>query len=449
MFYQRITSFYNNKMNKNYYWSFASLIFCAALYLIWPLAHTIALRKVLLLISACIGIALWVRCDDRFAILKSTWLQLLGLLLAWVLFHAGFLSQNGAEAWDEFAGQWLPAYLAILAGIGLGLASRNIDPDIFKGYLLLILAAQPVLFLLYSTYESIQLGRLTGFYVGQFGTDLKTSLTFSSDMVAALACYKFLESFNSEVQNRRKYLWLLPVVLALFVAIFSSSTNSILLIIGCFISMIALLGYKLNIRLSMGGITGVILLAAISIYAVSYTPAVENKIKGMISNTKVSANIDTYQNWTNFQKFGLPRNELGEQLGESFYLRVAYAKAGLRAILEHPWGYGVTRQAFERLIKQKHPDASIANAHNGYLNLSSAVGIPGLLLFVFALVAIFMQLHRSNSEYAGPATWMIGIYAVHWITDALERDHFFESYLFVIALLLTLVVNKTAKETYA
>jgi hypothetical protein len=375
-------------------------------------------------------------------------LQLLGLLLVWVLFHAGFLSQNGAEAWDEFAGQWLPAYLAILAGIGLGLASRNIDPGIFKGYLLLIVAAQPVLFLLYSTYESIQLGRLTGFYVGQFGTDLKTSLTFSSDMVAALACYKFLESFNSEVQNGKKYLWLLPVVLAMLVAVFSSALNSILLITGSFILMITLLIFRHKTKITSRRFVVVFLLVCVLIYAASFVPSIARQWQRMISNVTVSVNIDQYKNWTNSEKFGMPANEVGERVPESFYLRVAWARAGFRAVLEHPLGYGVTRQAFERLVQQKYPDVYISNAHNGYLNLSSAVGIPGLILFALAIFLVFRQLGRTNSELANPAKWMIGIYVAHWGLDALERDHFFESYLFVIAVLLILTTNKVPQKKH-
>lgn len=434
-------------MNKKTLWPLATLFFCAVLYLIWPLAHTIVLRELLLLISASIGIVLWIRSDDRYAILKSPWLIFLALLLAWVVFHAGFISQNGAEAWNEFIGQWFPAYLALLAGIGLALASRSIDPPAFRIYLLAVLAAQPVMFLLASIYKSIQLGHIAiGFNVVTLGTDLKTSLTFSSDMLAALACAKFLDSFKSDKQNIKNYVWLLPIALAMFVAIFSESLNSILLIIACIILMFVLLGYKLKVKISRSRIAVFIVITVIAIYAASFIPTVALNWNRMISNAKVAINIDTYTNWTNFQKIGLPYNEMGEQLPESFYLRVAYAKAGLRAVVEHPWGYGVSRHAFERLMQQKYPDVFIANAHNGYLNLSCAVGIPGLLLFALAIISIFRQLNKSSSEMAHPAAWMIGIYVIHWALDALERDHFFEIYLFVIALLLTLTINKSPRK---
>jgi hypothetical protein len=193
----------------------------------------------------------------------------------------------------------------------------------------------------------------------------------------------------------------------------------------------------------------VILFIAISVYVIGFMPTIAQNLERVISNSKVALNIDSYTNWTNIPKFGYPKNEMGEQLSESFYLRVAYARAGVRAALEHPWGYGVTRKAFERIEQQKYPDATISNTHNGYLNMSCAVGMPGLLLFVLALISIFWQLKNSSSELAHPATWMIGIYVVHWAIDALERDHFFESYLFVIALLLTMTLNKSPQKKHA
>lgn len=438
-------------MNKKNFLPLGSLFFCAALYLIWPLAHTITLRKLLLLITAGVGVMIWMKSDDRYALLKSPWLIFLGLLLVWVVYHAGFISQNGIEAWEELRGQWIPAYLAVLAGIGLAYASRTIDSYVFRMYLLVVLAAQPILFLLVSIYESLQLGHLaTGLNVITLGTDLKTSLTFSSDMLAALACSKLVDSFKSDTRNRAKYVWLLSIALAMFVAISSESLNSILLITACIILTLVLLVYKFKKNISRRLVTLVIVIMTLTIYVFSYIPSVELGWKRIISNTKVAVDIDKYTHWTNIYNVDYPSNEFGERLPISFYFRVAYATAGVRVILEHPLGYGVTRHAFERLMQQKYPNVNpqrspnvnIANAHNGYINLSCAVGIPGLLFFVLVIIASFRQLMKSDSELAHPAAWMIGIYVGHWALDALERDHFFESYLFVIALLLTMTHNK-------
>ncbi len=428
--------------NKNIYWVLTALLSSAVLYLIWPMAHMTALQKLLLVISAYVGFMLWFRGEDRYAILKTPWLLFMGLLLAWVFFHAAYISQNGDEAWRAFSGQWVPGYVAIMAGIGLAVASRSVEPSTFKIYLLAVLAAQPVLYLYLSVSKSVELGYLAISYFELYditmGTDLKTSLTFSSDMLCALGCVMFLESFKSDTVKRERYIWLLPIALGVCVAIFSTSLSSQLLVSACIALMLALLALRLKIKNFRSIIAAVIVLVGISIYTASLIPAVALKWERMFSNLKVAVNIDKDINWRNLGKLGLPKNEFGETVPESFYLRVAYAQAGLRAVIENPWGYGVTRKAFERLAQKKYPDVSISSAHNGYLDLSSSVGIPGLLLFVLALISIFRQLNKSNSEWAHPAVWMIGIYVVHWFVDSIERDNFFTSYLFVIALLLTL-----------
>ena len=436
-------------MNKKIILPFASLLFCGVLFLIWPTAHTIALRKFLLIFGMLIGIVLWIRDDVRNEIIKQRWLIILTLLFIWVIFHAGFVSQNGTEAWKEFLGQWLPAYLALFSGIGVAVAGRTINASVYKMYLLAVLAVQPVLYLYLSIYKSIQLGHIaTGFMVVNWGADLKPSLTFSSDMLAALACAKLLESFNSGGKpDNYKYLWIILIVLAMYIAMFTSTLNSMLLIGTCVIIMLVLVGYGLKSMRKRISIAFSILIVIMAIFVTSITIKYPSYWESKVSNTKVALSIDKYQNWTNFYKLGLPSNELGEQLPESFYLHVAYARAGLRAVLENPWGYGVTRHAFERLIQQKYPDVRIASTHNGYLDLACAVGIPGLLLFVLALIAIFWQLSRSRSEFARPAMWMIAMYALHWMLDPLSRDHFFELYLFIIALMMTLTLNTTPQNT--
>lgn len=435
-------------MNKKIILPFASLLFCGVLFLIWPTAHTIALRKLLLVISALIGIVLWVMDDARNEIIKQRWLIILNLLFFWVIFHAAFISQNGAEAWKEFLGQWLPAYLALFSGIGVAVAGRTIQPSVYKIFLLVVLAAQPVLYLYLSIYKSIQLGHLaTGFMVVNWGADLKPSLTFSSDLLAALACAKLLEYFKSGKQDNFIYVWMISIVLAVYIAMFTATLNSILLIGTCVIIMLALIGYSLKSMRTRISIAFSILIVTMAIFITSFLIKYPSYWESKVSNTEVALSIDKYQNWTNFYSLGLPSNELGEQLPESFYLHVAYARAGLRAVLENPWGYGVTRHAFERLIQQKYPDARIASTHNGYLDLACAVGIPGLLLFVLALISIFRQLSQSRSEFARPAMWMIAMYALHWMLDPLSRDHFFELYLFIIALMMTLTLNTTPRNT--
>lgn len=437
----------NFLLNRNNHVYWLILLLNVVLFMVWPLAHTIALRKSLLLLAAIAGCVLLWRSAQRREIFRQPWLILLVCLLAWVVLHAATLSQNGAEAWRELLGQWIPAYLAILAGIGTGLACAKVDAKRF-GWLLVVCAlALPVLYLLANLVKWVQLGYLPIGYMlpgepndVRIGTDLKMSLTFSLEMLVPFSCVRLLEHWKRTGKFTIRTVWVLPLVLALAVAIVSLIKNFLVLLVLSVALTLLVQGLRsgiLNVRRLLIGTAVLVLLAAL---AVNSSNTIHKIWQRAVSDTRIAWDIDHYQNWKSSGKLGLPQNEFGETLSETYYLRVAYAHAGLMAALETPWGYGVTRKAMERLEQKKDPEVSLSNAHNGYLNLSCAIGLPGLILFALAMAAVFWQLKRSSSKWASPAIWMIGFYLLHWAIDPVERDHYLEMFMYVTALMLTMVI---------
>ncbi len=432
---------------KKYFTPYWNILYLhTLLFLVWPLVHTIALRKLLLLITAGIGIYMLFRHERRVAILNQPWLKLMGLLLLWTAVHAAFISQN-SDAWKEFFGQWFTVYVALFAGIGLGLVSTKVAQKKYCYILLASALAIPVAYLVVNLYEWINLGYLpVGFMKPRedndvrLGMDLKTSLTFSVEMLAAFSSGHLLNNWKQTGRGSLGTIWMLPIILALLVGFVSESKNLIILTLLNLILLVIVQGFR------NGAVTVGRLMLWIFAIVLCTTLTIQNSIsankiwKRGLSDIRISLDIDKYDNWKNFLSYGLPENEFGEELPETLYLRLAYAHAGLRAALENPWGYGVTRKAMEDIEKEKYPDIYISNAHNGYLNLSCAVGIPGLLLFVFAMIAVISQLVHSNSKWALPAIWMIGLYLVHWFVDAIDRDHFIQLFIYVVALMTTLAL---------
>jgi hypothetical protein len=361
------------KQSNHVYWSI--LLLNVALFMVWPLAHTIALRKLLLLLAAVAGCLLLWRSAQRREIFRQPWLILLLCLLAWVVLHAATLSQNGAEAWRELLGQWMPAYLAIFAGIGTGLAGAKVGAKQF-GWLLLVCAlALPVLYLLANLVKWVQLGYLPIGYMlpnepndVRVGTDLKTSLTFSLEMLVPFSCVRLLEHWKTTGAFTVRTVWVLPIVLGLAVAMVSLIKNFLVLLVLSVALTLLVQGFRsgvLNVRRLLLGAAALILPAVLM---VNSSNTFHKFWQRAVSDTRIAWDIDHYQNWKNSGKFGLPQNEFGETLSETYYLRLAYAHAGLRATLDNPLGYGVTRRAMERLEQKKDPEVSLSNAHNGYLN---------------------------------------------------------------------------------
>lgn len=418
---------------------------CALLYFIWPTTHTIAFRKLLLLGGAAVAVYIWYMSAKRKSITSAPWFVYATLLLFWVIFHASFLSQNGSEAWREFLGQWLPPYVALLVGIGCALASRVVSSRDYRIYLVAMLVSQSVFYLFFSLIKSVQIGELARGFHNWGLTDHKLSLTFYANLAAALACAKIIDAVKSGAKLSGIYPWMLPIVLALYVAFFSESLNGFILVGGCVLLTIAIVTYLNRRKISAGVWATAILLSGAIIYALCTSSYVAEKLGPTASTARIALDIDAYTNWRNYPIIPLPKDEHGVQVKESLYLRVAYATAGLRTIVEYPFGYGVTRHAFERIIQQKHPDSNIANSHNAYIDLVSAVGFPALVLLALVVVSLFRQFRRSSSEWAHPAMWMIGLISVHWMLDPISRDHYFETTLFLIGLLGTLTLERKAE----
>lgn len=425
---------------KNLYW--ASLAICAILYFVWPTIHTIALRKVLLLSGAVVAAFIWYRSTDRNAILNSPWFIFITLLLFWVVFHATFLSQNGSEAWREFIGQWLPPFVSLLAGIGFALASRVVSPRKFRIFLIAILVSQSVFYLFFTLIKSVQIGELARGAYSWGITDHKMSLTFYADIVAALASAKIIDAVKSGAKFSSTYPWMMLIALALYIAFFADSLNGFILVGGCILLATTIVVYLNRSKISTEVWAAALLLFGAFMYMLATSTYVAVKFESLANTTKIAISIDTYKSWRNFPITPLPLDEDCVKVKESLYLRVAYLTEGLRTMVENPLGYGITRKAFERIIQSKYPGSNIANSHNAYIDLVSAVGFPALILLSLVVISLFRQFRRSSSEWAHPAMWMIGLIAVHWMIDPISRDHYFETTLFLMGLFGTLTLER-------
>lgn len=413
-----------------------SLLAAAGLYFVWPLPHTMALRYLLLLIVAITGIILCARDTDYKKIIKQPWLLGFAALLGWVVIHAAFLSSNGIEAWHELSGEWFKAYLAVLGGIGVALASRSLKDSTFKLCFAIVLAAQPILFLILSATKSIQQGQLAFDYWGL--VDHKMSLAFFSHLMVAFACAKLLDTAKSTL-NAGALNWLFLIALGFYIAIMTSTRNSLIILSILCVMTSALLAHRAsrNIpKIARAGLLTVIM--AVMLSGIVFSFKTNTNWHSFVSDAKIAVQIDTYPNWINREKYGLPKNEQGVGVSDSNYARIAFIVAGIETTLQHPLGYGVTRHAFERLVRIEHPDANIANSHNGYIDLVASVGFPALILLVTGVALALKQIRASGSDWAKPATWMLAVIMLHWMLDPISREHYLEAFLFLIGLFSTL-----------
>lgn len=395
-----------------------SLLSTAALYISLPVPHSMALRNLLLLLSLASGVVVIANSGRAKEIFRSRPLHLLILLLSWVVFHAAFLSADRMEAWQELWGQWGKPYLALVGGVGCVLSAGYFRRGTFAVIAVCALVAQPLLFAEKILVFAMKWGVLTANYLWIYVHKLGF-LPFV-EIMAAFALSRLALMMNRGLRWEAVF-WLVLLLASFFIAVFTTTRNTLLLLSVMTMLMIFNVLYRkpaAGKRWQLGLGAGMLLMVIAGMFGSLKSNTHWTQI---LADAKVAMQIDEYRNWQNRTKYGLPMNEQGQPVSESNYLRVAYAMAGLREIAEHPLGYGVSRHAFERLVQQKNPEASIANSHSGYIDLVTSVGMPALILLLVAVVMLVRQAHATlgSNNYV---IWILGIIMLHWAIDPLSRD---------------------------
>jgi hypothetical protein len=105
------------------------IILSSVLLGIWAVKGTIALRNSLLGIETILSTIYCIRffkANKHKTPLKNwTPLILLGLMFCWVIFHYFFLTRFPEQQFHELTSTWLRSFLAVVVGVGTGLAIRK------------------------------------------------------------------------------------------------------------------------------------------------------------------------------------------------------------------------------------------------------------------------------------------------------------------------------------
>ncbi len=135
--------------------------------------------------------------------------------------------------------------------------------------------------------------------------------------------------------------------------------------------------------------------------------------------------------------------------------RITAAISAVELAIENPLGLNASKEAYKQLLTRKCPTAKIvlANSHNGWLDTSLAIGIPGATIFlsIFLLSGLYGVgcLKKINPEYLYVPITLI-IISVGWVfrgvLDATSRDHMLQMQAFFIFYYLTLTHNIITKK---
>jgi hypothetical protein len=408
---------------------------------IWATMNTIALRNVLLWVGVLIALAYWWnwfktnKANNTLPSLSGLyWLAviLITLMFIWVVIHYFLFAQNPQQQFSELKSTWLRSLLAVIIGSATGLAlNRNprFMPWLWLGLLLSFVV------LIYQ-YIPKAITKQSLFAVDHFGDYIfwaKSNGVLAGTILIAGLLGLLMDSIWRNKARGKKILFdmtanqkntshlndtavkvglikkiVIPIYLFVgiciaayaFVFIFDAKAGvgMAFILITFWLGIELILIFK-NVLLDKDKRRKIPFLMksliVFSLAVTSLTWLTANHIKNnpgwgsLFEDMAMGAQIDKYPNWKDPGILGEVLRADGSKVEGSAYVRVAWARAGLEIISEHPMGAGIFRY-FHIQIKDQAPkmgDVAVYT-HSAWVDMGLAFGIPGLLFMPIALFAL-------------------------------------------------------------
>jgi len=434
------------------------IILSSVLLGIWAVKGTIALRNSLLGIETILSTIYCIRFfkanKQKIPLKNWTPLILLGLMFCWVIFHYLFLTRFPEQQFHELTSTWLRSFLAVIVGVGTGLAISK-RPNAINFLWLGILGSFAYLF-----YQYIPKAiALNSFFVPPPDN---TSYIFYGKISGVLAGTILIAGLLGTLADTvRRGSWLTTISLGLlclmglattlyaFVFIFDTRNGIGLAVILFSALCLVVLGQALRAFFKGVGSKGasallLSLVCAATVFAWFGMQHIKHNTgwSTMWEDTKTSAQVKKYPNWQNPQAMGYPNNANGQVVKSNTYERVAWGVAGLQIFMpENPLGVGVLKNPFTILLKEKYPTSGeyIPSTHSAWVELGLAFGYLGLLLMLGSVISTFFLAMNSKSQSRVLTGLLsLGLICLYTVGE-ISSQHSIEILCFLVALMTALL----------
>lgn len=407
---------------------------------VWLQPHTVFIRHSCLIIGAVIGlyvILLRYRC-----LLQSNALPLLLLilLLGWVSLHLFFLGQNFELQLHEYSRAWKKIALTIPFGIGLGLclndkmsnqaANRIYWRIIYLGFLaptlVYFVKFLSTIFLAPIFQEMPKFLYLSSDHMGDLWGVSRAAYIFFCLPAFAISMAMLIQFFEQSSEKRGwDWIYLFGLILPPLIPFIENDRTGVLYCILFSLLTILLVVKRLWESISLKRVLLVLSLFTLVI-AISWVGIQRNdQWKTLASDAKLAIQIDKYNNWQHL-KNQQPTpflNEMGIQVSESNYDRIAWVIQGFRQVIKHPFGYGLMTLSFGHLNAIDYPNSQTNQSHSAWLDFTLGYGLPGLLLLFGAAVLTWWNGKSMILPWRILPLWVLG----YWIMLFLQRSYQWKS----------------------
>lgn len=428
-----------------------------ALYFVYPIPHTIALRNLLLIAGLAFCLALIVRDGSaRIAWQTLRVFRISGAILltlsAWLLVQSALISPYPGEALDHLRGDWFNELLIALTGGCAVLAAQRNGMRRVLTIIAAALGAHIILLLAYQAYLWV----VSGSY--PFGMTPFAQRDYHSTLLTALIAL-LLADLSSRLLIKYTMLsisWRLSSFM-LFLSLIATATlmarNAVVITVVMMVFTTGIVAFSGRYhwgRWAAPLIAGLLIVVSIAITWVGLR--CDTRWAGF--SEAATAALDTKNNlaWLDAGKYGWPRMKNGDAVEESAYLRLAWAKVAIEQIQHYPLGLGYGHKAFGWAVGLSyHVQTGIESSHSGLLDFTLANGIPGVLLWIALSAALIFSGWRAFRDRQSPIGLMIiftvSAYFVRCIVDGHLSGFRLEMYALLLGALLMAEALSTTRTT--
>lgn len=423
----------------------------SALALAWPLPHTIALRNVLMafLMMVLFPQTQWNSVRELLTGPGKRAAIIYAVFTAWILFVAFFISPFPHWTLSEITGQWLSAAVALALGLLTASQGDSRLGRIVVVGLLVVLSVQVAavdaqgLWIALSDGNLGQMARLGGLSAGPGKASYLTNF---------LLCGLIAE-LSLRMEGRRNInisSLALGTLLSLCVlSIYFEAMRNELFDVAVFMFFVGLIGYQRYSKatpkraLIVATASVLILVGLIIVDAIA-----DPRWNSLWATIPIALDTTRHLAWLNGRIFPLPHLPDGHVVSASNYLRIAWIKEGLYAIIEHPLGVGFGRSAFGHALMLRYGSLTgDTGLNNSLITIGIGTGIPGLALWL----GWFISLGRfSLKRFSGPRAFyarflllIILAFGIRMAMDNVMQNYTLEQVLYFFGLLGALCVSSS------
>lgn len=422
------------------------IVLCMAMVFLFPLAHIMALKKVVLYFAFILAFqSAYLALKQKNNLLLLVFVTLLALQL-WMLMIAGAIADDSLASLMEWKGQWIPSVLCFVLGVSLAYLLHSRFHFENRKLISMIVFIPTVAYLLinsgYVLTQMIEKGRFLTQLTGI--SDHKANISYLISVFEPILIADILLRIS-----RREALLPLPawipgcVLLLIIFSLVSAGSRS-----GILIMMLAfMIGGVLTLKevwwthsSRKAAQTATVFVLFITVFTtIAYIS--DPRWKLFVETVPIAWDIDQHQAWKTGDLSTLAIYPHDGEIEESAYLRIAWVHEGLRLLVAHPWGTELSRDTFYRLETEAYGQVMGMHSHNGWIDLGLNVGFPGLILWALFLFlqgwAGWKAWNKRNDAIGLALTILVIMFSIRALFDSTFRDHIIQQFMLVAGLLFS------------